>query len=305
MNPINEGLQIRWWNARDRVFGYMLKQDVVAGLDQARVCAQEGHEEARWLVAFFPPNATPPIDAEAVLGVMERSGHDQNDVCFLCYVGVLAWRREWILRAALAGHSFAQVWLMTFTHEGDSDRWLELAYNQGERTAIAVKSMTFARTGQDRQAHELAERAARLECSIGTWNYGCTLDDRLERYRYYCRSASVTSVKEWAVYSKMRKALRNKDWPIVWIIGTCFRPHQSRQSKSWDRIVHLCAEWTVGAKRGALTWLLCARSLGLYKDMAQLVAREVYRARERGWFVEREQEGVPTDQQERPLKRAK
>lgn len=43
--------KVRWWNARDKICGFIVKQNVIEGLKEARECVDD--EEACWLVSFF------------------------------------------------------------------------------------------------------------------------------------------------------------------------------------------------------------------------------------------------------------
>ena len=263
---------IKWWNARDKICGFLVTQNVTRGLEEARSCVPEV-DEAVWFTSFFPPGNTPPMDANAMAGIFERSS-DRSDH-YWAFHGILMWREREVRRAAEAGHAFAQVWMLQYGLYYERERWCMLAAKKGERYALTVMAGYTA-------SIELYKRAADKECPMGMWDYARKLDNKETRYRYYCRSANISYITNECIHKKMAKIINTCNWPIVWIVGTTFVT-DVYDSEYWVRIIDLCKRWTEYARAGLHAWSLCAKRLGLYVDLRRYIGQYVWLGRTEGW----------------------
>lgn len=275
---------IEFYDARDLFFGrgnYRNKQRIQEGF---RCLQKSHHPEARYACSLFHHERIQGIGhAEMVL---EASATESDNPISLCYAGLVGAINPTLVRkAAEKGHPYAMAHMYTI-------EWSEKAAKAGDRFALGwLGDHLWYRVKDYPRALAAFKEAAQLGDVHGMNAYGthAFAKDQVERYMWLGKAASING--DWHVLLQWTETAlkRYKDGTCgkldtIIMCGRVVNKYLITVSSDDRHIAREVASLYRKCMRMAQTatrcWLLCAKQCGLYKDVAQLVARMVWADRD-------------------------
>ncbi len=279
---------IKWWDAMDRLLvSNGAEQDIAEGLRMARACQ---HEDSKWLCALFPEDKPVPSKDE-----MKQVFLSLDDRRALFFAGTIAVHDDDLVqRSAELGYAPAQVLFASGCEEVEQFEWAAKAAAQGDRDGLCQLALCW-RDGcgvseDDAKALQLFKEAAELGHAEAQWCYGHGFDENSwERYLWWRRAAAgghglarryivEEAVPQLKLFNEGKGSGR-----VLFEIGAACKGHLGG-GKAFGLLVHddwlhateravaLRNEWCEDAKRAVCCWMLCAKQLGVAKDLRLLIA---------------------------------
>lgn len=269
---IEQGL-IRFFDARDE----FVHGDKPKGLAMLRAC---DHPEAVEICRLF--ESMDPKTNEDVREVIVQAKQN-GDYIGICYSALFSLNFEDLRATVELKHPYAMA-LLVARHGRYIPTCFQLlatSARMGDRFAICALGFGFMKSDRKKAADcfrvaiQLKEPLARAGHAFFTMD----IDDpkRYVEVGETCVTSYLTSrylLDDADLYSD------ELPFACVFMIGRYLRD-QKPSSES----VHLYKTWIHDAQEAVFAWLLVAKRLGLYRDVARLIAQEVWRLRET-WYPE-------------------
>lgn len=221
-----------------------------------------------------------------------------DDAIALCYAGFVYSVKQYVIeQAALLGHPLAMGWMADDLKTEEECRWAKLAAEAGDRRGLCASGSILWDNNRFEDALVLFKRSADLGCASGMFCYGLYAYDNRDprQYEWYARSARASD--SWSVFMLRASQLLYDysegqcPFDVLFVLGRALVDQVQRvptgDRHSATRLVGMYKTCLYSARQGVLCWLLCAKKLGLYRDVSQLIAHAVWN--ERHEFMETHQ----------------
>lgn len=278
---------VEFYDARDQFLGYGngdCKQDVHAGY--RRLLASRV-PEAQFVCSLLPQG--PCSDKVELKHVFMSYG---DHPIALCYAGIVFdFDLVMLRRSAVLGHAVAMAVFSTCVASYvDTFEW-------AERSARLDDRLGWYRLGMchlygkgckmdDSAARNALKRSAELGYADGMREYSRFSHISVPEQCMWLGRAAVVDGYWMPLARKATEYLETDEYAALFTMGTIFTKHQNvfeydleNPLDSVSKVMNLYKDCIIAAKDATHCWLLCARRLHFYKDVAQLVARLVWAAR--------------------------
>lgn len=252
---------VEFYDARDQLLGvgnYYADKDEIMGKYRLN---KSMHPEAVWF--------------------MESYGHlDRNDPRSLCYHGVDEQDPELLEIAANLGHPLAQA-LCDLSEE---------AALQHDRIGLYNFGMYLIEDDNHALGNTMIHESAKLGYADALVAVGDVTYDPFEKFVWYEKASRkgepdrfISTLKDCLVsYDRgepvdgriLYHAYHHMDWD-----GSFLHERFIHDTSICNRVVDLCKALDVKARRATLAWMLVAKRLGIYRDVARLIGRMIWDGR--------------------------
>ena len=274
---------VRFWDGRQLLVSVSavenpLRRRAVFGLFRS-----SNHEEARWLCQMFPSG----IAREGVAEARERflAVEGKHQAAALCYAGMIDEKNlsmDLVQQAAHIGYSFA--FAVLYLQEGSVD-FVRRGAKLGDRFCMSLLGQI--ETGSEKRT-ELFKQAERM----GDW----IALNAAARYVSEKNPLHWLLLKKYASYvyadffiRKAKKMLEvywssEKNADVLFTIGECLKD-ACIERRVAEPFLNLREEMLAVVRVEIVNWSLCAKRLGLMKDMQVVIAKMIWESRIEGRLV--------------------
>lgn len=248
------------------------------------------HSEAQYVCSLFSDG--PPVSYTTAFETLYRHG----GLVGFCYAGILYRRMDMIKQAAELGHPLALGYVAMegwSWNDGDTVEWAQRAADAGDRLGMYILANClwydeYATTNDNKEALQLYHQSARLGDLDGMIQYGQLKFCKFEAKRYYWLGRAAGKSQEWGrvLYEagKHVQFYNGQSAEVLLMIGRVIKkwkrstmaPEKEAVATNAVRLYDTCI---ARARNAVLCWLQCASKVGLYKDVARLIAQEVWSSR--------------------------
>ena len=288
---------INFYDARDFFIGqgnHGEEQHLSEGMRRLRACR---HEEARYVCSLFP-DGSPPDSREEVKQVFLAQG--EHSIA-LCYAGLVnEWNEALVRRAAEMGHPYAQGQMSKLSFGEERLEWAQRAARNRDRDGLWRLGWCFQKgigVTEDRiKAVTAYKESANLGSKMGMRCYAMIAFEKndSQRYLWLGKSAQpfqflyVEFIHEIMHHMYMhRVGLGCK--LVLLMIGKMLKGHVDKERQTlfgtlWmqDYVNSACDVLTLyddcikSATEATMTWMMVAKRLRIYHDVARLIGKKVW-----------------------------
>lgn len=290
---------IEFYNARDEFVGRHNGRDPDVRVVNVRVMngfkrlKKSRVPEAVFVCRLFHGDV--PKSVYDVTRVLEPLAHQGNAIA-MCYVGILDCDADFVYQSAVIDFPYASGCMCERTSGGEQLEWARRSATGGDRFGLYWLGVCHEfGIGCDRDiagAIAAYKESARLGCAQGMFGYGqiAYSKEDPERYEWFgkcsVKQGFIDSLFEREVREHVRRSEPNTR--VLYTMGRMIsmygrRPNVSHNhfsggllNRDTKEVLLLYLDCIICARKSVNTWTLCARRLGLYRDLVGLIGTMVW-----------------------------
>jgi hypothetical protein len=307
---------VKFYNVRDQMFKITSnypKRSHETFSPQLKECAENGVEEAQWIMDIFCQERTTDQICVRLRAIQEIESQRNPLLCARAITYEILYRTSYPYEgdfrlAAEMGNAIAQakygMYLIYREEEELGVSMLEKSVAQGERTGCVSLANCYKRNDDNHpRILVLYKQAADLGHGLGMYIYGKLAFTKFDLERYYWYGQAALHNEPVRLLEACKKMIGIHRYgvslvaPIIYEIGkyctgqlvanSAFGhfANGKQLTSAVDATIYY-KRWKKQAEKAVVAWLLCAKPLNICKDVARMIGMLVWEGRKWGNVVE-------------------